>query len=295
RLPRGYDMCHISNHMLGRLARFVKPVVVTAHDVLQFKYREDMGNPVISKIYNYLMEQSIKSLRRADRIICVSDHSRSQVIKQLEVPGEKVVTVHNGLDHQLFKPLDQRAARQKLSLPPRAKVLLHVGSELRRKNVPGLLKAFVKVKERLGDVVLARVGEKTEGISKLTTEYKVTSDVVYFQNVSEAELPMIYTAADVLVMPSFDEGFGFPIIEAQACGTPVITSNCSSMPEVAGGAAILANPENPEDIADSILKVVGLSSARRENLVAAGIENARRFSWEKCARETLGVYKEVVK
>ncbi|MCG2686124.1 glycosyltransferase, partial [Candidatus Parcubacteria bacterium] len=132
RLPRGYDVYHITNHMLGRLGRFRRPVVVTAHDVLQFKYREDMGNPVVSKIYNYFMDQSIKSLRRVDRIICVSDHSRSQVIKQLGVSGERVVTVHNGLDHQLFRPLDQRAARQKLSLPPRAKVLLHVGSELRR-------------------------------------------------------------------------------------------------------------------------------------------------------------------
>lgn len=295
RVPRNYNLYHITNHMLGKFARVLRPSIVTVHDVLQFKYREKIGNSITSLIYNTFMEQSIVGLKTAERLICVSSWSASEVSRIFGLPQEKITVVYNGLDHRLFYPRDRAQAREKLGLPQDSQIILNVGSEIRRKNLDLVFKASKMVIDKKRDTILLRLGEKTERINLLIGDLRIEDRVVYLDKLSDAEVPFVYSAADVLVLPSFEEGFGFPVIEAQACGVPVVISSRSSLPEIAGEACHTLNDiSGVRELAQLITKILESSKEERQALIKAGLINAQRFSWEKNAQEVLSVYKNVL-
>lgn len=295
RVPKGYDIYHVTNHMLGRFAIVRRPSVVTVHDVLQFKYRENFGTAFSSLIYNYLMDKSIKNLTRANHIISVSKWSADQVSTILNIPREKISVVYNGIDHEFFRPYEKWESRKKLNLPLDAKIILNLGSEIKRKNLITLLKSFRLIVARNPKAFLLRVGEKTPVISKLIDDLRLSENVRYLNFVPESDLPYVYSSADVLVIPSLEEGFGFPVIEAQSCGIPVIASRKSSLSEIGGLNCFYIEREEDEVLlAEMISDVISAPSDRLRNIVERGIENAGKFSWEKNARETLSVYEEVL-
>ncbi|MDD5491404.1 MAG: glycosyltransferase family 1 protein, partial [bacterium] len=170
--------------------------------------------------------------------------------------------------------------------------ILFVGTMDPRKNLIRLIQAFRKVKEEQNDLKLVIVGNRGELYSEELQEQVATGDIILTGYVPEEELVYLYNGASIFAFPSLYEGFGLPILEAMACGAPVITSNVYSMPEVAGEAASLIDPENAKEIAAAIGRLIN-DQEFRKGLVAKGLARARQFTWEKTAIKTLAIYQEV--
>lgn len=295
-LPKGYDLYHFGNHMIARFAMIRRPSVVTVHDVLQFKYPEILGHKVTSRIYNYFMEKSIGFLPRADHLICVSGWSKNELLKIFKnIDARKVSVVYNGLDHSVFYPRNKKDARQRLGWDPNKKYILHLGSEIARKQVTLLIKAFKKIKQFHPDAVLIRHGQKTDASQSLIRELGLENEIIYYGYTLEEDLPFFYSGADLLVQPSSEEGFCLPVIEAMACGLPVVATRLASLPEVCGGAeAGVIEILDEAGIADVVSQALRLTEDDRESVVKKGLHNSLRFGWEKTAESVLEVYRKVI-
>jgi glycosyltransferase involved in cell wall biosynthesis len=242
-----------------------------------------------------------RSVRLADAIILNSNSVRHEVEKYLKVDVRKLRLIYNAVDHDLFKPGDADAARARVASHGATKpFVLFVSSLWRYKNCHGLLRAWALVRSELDGRQLVIVGggggaataaEKYAAeMYALAAELGISEDVVFVGAVPHEETVHFYQAADAFVYPSFNETFGLPILEAMACGCPVVTSDTSAMPETAGGAAILSNPKEPASIARAILEAVGPG---KERLRDDGLRRAGKFTWAATAASTLDVYREV--
>jgi glycosyltransferase involved in cell wall biosynthesis len=237
-----------------------------------------------------------RSARIADAIIVNSESLRSEVENYLEVDPGKLRLVYEAIDHDLFKPGDAGAARAKVASYGLTKpFVLFVSSLWPYKNCEGLLRAWALARGQLGDRQLAIVGggryeNYVASLHSLAAELGIASDVVFTGAVPLEKIVPFFQAADVLVYPSFNETFGLPILEAMACGCPVVTSQTSSMPEIAGGAAILCDPRDPAAIAQAIVEATGPG---RDHLRELGLKRAAEFTWASAAAATLDVYREV--
>ncbi|OGP12527.1 MAG: hypothetical protein A2052_00015 [Deltaproteobacteria bacterium GWA2_54_12] len=184
--------------------------------------------------------------------------------------------------------------RARYGLP--AKFVLFIGSLEPRKNIKGLLRAYSCLPEKMQKefpmVIAGGRGWLNSDIPGLVSELGIKDRVHFAGFINDEDLSAVYSMASLFVYPSLYEGFGLPILEAMACGTPVVTSKTSSMPEVAGDAAALIDPSDADELAFSMRQLLE-SDAKRAELVIKGFERAKMFSWEKCARETLAVYRRV--
>lgn len=295
-LPKGYDIYHFANHMIARFATVRQPSVVTVHDVLQFKYPEVFVSSLTSRIYNYFMEKSIKSLPEANHLICVSNWSKTELLKIFKnIDSQKVSVVYNGLDHSIFYPRDKMESRRKLGWDPNKKYILNLGSDIPRKQIPLLIKSFKAIKQTFPEAVLVRHGEKKGITPQLIKELGLENDIVFYGYTPESDLPYFYSAADLLVQPSSEEGFCFPVIEAMACGLPVVSTSFASLAEVCGGAAASTIESlDEESLVSSISRVLLMNDSERSVVIQKGIQNAQRFSWEKTVQAVFGVYEKVV-
>jgi len=235
-----------------------------------------------------------RSMRVADTVIVDSESLRAEVEKYLEVDTRKLRVIHEGVDHDLFKPGDADEARVRVKAHGiTGPFVLFVSTLWPYKNCEGLLRAWALVRDQLGNRQLAIVGggrdQYVAQLQALAEELGISSDVVFVGAVPLDEVVYFYRVADVFVYPSFNETFGMPIIEAMACGCPVVTSDTSAMPETAGGAAILSNPHEPGSIAQAILSA---AAPERDRLRDAGLKRAAQFSWSATAAATLDVYRE---
>ena len=237
-----------------------------------------------------------RSTRVADAIILNSQSIRSEIEQYLDVDESKLRLIYEAVDHDLFKQGDTGAARARLASYGVTKpFVLFVSSLWQYKNCDGLLRAWALVRSELGDRQLAIVGPGRDKryvaqLHALAAELGISGDLVFVGEVPLEETVPFYQAAEVFVYPSFNETFGLPILEAMACGCPVVTSDTSSMPETAGGAAVLSDPNNPASIARAILEATG---AGRDRLRDAGLRRASQFTWAATAASTLDVYREV--
>jgi len=240
------------------------------------------------------------TLAQASAVICVSEHSRKDLLKFYNVSSGKVHVVYHGVDHNRFLPgitLDQQWAR---TLGLREGYVVHVGTFSHRKNIPTLLRAIshLRSKGKWGTRQLVLAGSHSEGMKGVQEVYDTIreldlgSSVVLTGYVPDEHVPGLYAHASALVMPSLYEGFGFPVLESMAVGTPVIASNSSSLPEVAGDAAILVPPQDVEAWAKAIEDVIE-SRIISSELQRKGLARARQFSWERTAEQTLAVYRSV--
>jgi glycosyltransferase involved in cell wall biosynthesis len=236
-----------------------------------------------------------RSARLASMIIINSDSLRAEIDRFLEVDPQKIRLIHEAVDHDVFKPGDRDAARAHLaSYGVTRPFVLFVSSLWRYKNCDGLLRAWGSARHELRGRQLVVVGAPRDEryaaeLQALAAELGIADDVVFVGGVPLEETARFYQAADLLVYPSLNETFGLPILEAMACGCPVVTSNVSAMPETAGGAAVLADPHDPASLASSILSATGSTSA---GLRTQGLQRARQFTWGATAAATLDVYRE---
>ncbi|NEU10236.1 glycosyltransferase family 4 protein [Flavihumibacter sp. R14] len=265
---------------------------VIAHDAhmrAQRKYTSSLW------FYFYYIPFIESAIRRADLIFTVSQFSKNQIVELMRLDESKVVVAYNGVDKSFF--LDGETEGGEYRLPAgliRGKYILFVGTFESRKNIERLIAAFVAVKKHplAGELKLAIAGnsasskfsDRSQQIDNLIAELGLTQEVVLCGFVPDAELPMLYRQACLVAFPSLHEGFGLPIIEGFASEVPVLTSNVCSMPEIAGNAALIADPYNTTDIAEKLEQLIFDPILRRQ-LIAEGVERVKEFTWDRCAKQ----------
>jgi glycosyltransferase involved in cell wall biosynthesis len=284
---------HEGVDLLHSLA-FAQPIAWRGPSVVSFMDLSFMRFPRAFNRANrvYLATMARLAVRRADRLVAISEHTRGDLIRLLGAPPDRVAVTHCGVDPS-FRPIDPAevaAYREQQGLPER--FLLYVGTLEPRKNVPRLLDAYARLR-RTGAapplVIAGARGWRHAAIDARLERLRLGDHVRFLGYVPAAELPLCYNAAAVFVYPSLYEGFGLPALEALACGTPVVTSNASSLPEAVGEAALLVNPRDVDGLAEQMRVALEDQTVRRE-LRAAGFERARRFTWRRMAEQTLAVY-----
>jgi len=236
-----------------------------------------------------------KTLRSADLLISGSQNTKTDVVNSFNISPEKIQVIPYGVD-DIYRPTgiaEQSVTRDKYRITD--PFILYVGTLEPRKNIPLLLKAFSKIKSQ-GDkhklVIVGKQGWKHKVIYDLIEHLHLRNDVIFTGYVPEVELPYLYGAADVFVYPSIYEGFGLPPLEAMACGTPVITSNTSSLPEVVGDAGIMIDPYDVDGLVQAMHSILRDDTLKQE-LSKKGLERARKFSWVRCAKSTFQAYKMI--
>jgi len=291
-IPQNYDLYHITNQNISNMNYYknIRSAVITVHDI----HFITCPSYLTQKLSGTLIYKGIKNCKF---IISISKSTKRDIIQYLKIPSDKIKVIYHGID-RTFRPLkesDLSYIYRELNLDNRYKYILHVGADTLRKNFATLLKAIRKLVDNynLKNIKLIKIGKINNNtrnlIGSLNLEQYVK--VVYF--VPEEDLVKFYNLAEVFVFPSLQEGFGFPVLEAMACGCPVITSNTSSLPEVVGDAGIMIDPKDIKGFAGAIYNVLADESFRKE-LSKKGLKRAKKFTWEKCAKETLNVYREAL-
>lgn len=260
---------------------------VVVHDMAYFD-RKLGAYPLPDTIYmRSLIPQSI---RRAAGVFAVSEHTKKDVIHYTGCAEEKITVAYEAAD-RIYQPIADRNILQDISrkydLPEQ--FILYVGSLSPRKNTPTLLKAFASVKDRVPHslVITASKSWKDRNVYELIKKLGLQSRLVKLGYVETEDMPVLYNLANVYIYPSVYEGFGLPVLEAMQCGCPVIASNTTSIPEVAGDAAMLIEPLDVKAWADSIYQVI-TDKKLRDEMVKKGFARAKEFSWDKCAKCMLG-------
>lgn len=278
------------------IAPVVKPAPsVVVHFKTMHAYAEPKSLRMANRIYRQLGYPH--TARVADAIILNSHSLQREVQQYLDVDPAKLHFIPEAVDHDLFRPGDRGAAwdHVRIRYGVTKPFVLFVSSLWRYKNCHGLMRAFAAAKPELGDRQLVVLGPLRDEkyvaeLRALADQLGIAEDVVWVGGVPLEETVHFYRCADVFVYPSFNETFGLPILEAMATACPVVTSDITSMPETAGGCALLADPEDPEAIADAIVKACGPEG---ERLRVAGPERAGEFTWAATAERTLAVYRTV--
>ena len=279
--------------------KFTVPILTNAKKVFVIHGSEWFAIPETFEKWDVRYAQAATPIycRCADAFIAVSKVVKQDIVNYTGVAADKITPVYNGFDREKFHLIQDsdylESIRQKYRLPD--KFILWTGQIYPPKNIPRLLQAFARVKDRVPhDLVLAgkhtyeTVSEEMELIEELGIQ-----DRVHLPGwMSHEDLPALYNLADLFTLPSLYEGFGIPLIEAMACGCPVLTSNTASPPEVIDSAGFLVNPLSVDEIAQGIETVL-CDSTRRQAMIDKGLERARDFSWERCAQETLQVLESV--
>jgi len=264
------DVLFIPVHVLPLI--HPKNSVVTIHG-LEYEYYPKMYP---RKNLNYLRWSTKYALKNANKIIAISENTKKDLVELYNGDPEKIKVVHHGVNTR------NQTFNKTLHKDP---YILYIGRLETKKNIQGIIRSFELLKKRYQvphKLILA--GLKGYGYGKLN----FSEDIVLKNYVSEKEKWQLLGNADMFVFPTFYEGFGMPILEAQISGCPIITSNVSSMPEVAGQGAILVEPRNVEEICDRMYQVIQ-DQEFRKRLINEGYENVKKFSWKKCAEETFKV------
>ncbi len=270
------------------------PLIVTIHDLIYLRFPEEyFTTPDI----RWAFQQAIEVARQADALVADSQATRLDIEQFLGVPAARIRVVYLGIGEEFFRiPSPERLAEVRTKFGLNEEYILNVGGFDFRKNIPRLVEAF----QRLGAfrrgfrlVLAGRLyGPEVAPLRNLIEQLGLTREVVFPGSLSLEELRCLYAEAALFVYPSLCEGFGFPVLEAFAARVPVVTSNRSSLPELAGEAAVMVDPEDVGAIAQAMRRALE-DSRLRETMRRAGLEQARKFSWQKTAEQTWRVYEEV--
>lgn len=317
----GVDVFFSPHFLFAALSKDCKRVV-TFHDLSFLRYPEFF--PLHKRYWHFLMNVK-KQAEQADKIIAISQSTKNDLVELYGIDENKIKVIYSGINSE-FRPIENgmRAGQESLlktqtqaqpflkAIPDRRagylkdikskyklpdNFILYLGTIEPRKNIGAIIEAFEIIKENklspyddLKLVIAGGFGWLYKDILKLAKNSPFAGDVIFTGVVESADRVGIYNLAKLFVFPSFFEGFGFPPLEAMACGVPVITSNCSSLPETAGEGALMIDPYRPEEIAIAAREIFN-DDRLRQMLIQKGFEQVKKFSWEKCAKETLNFIK----
>jgi glycosyltransferase involved in cell wall biosynthesis len=296
------DLFH--GHFHGNHFRFPSAIgpgkrVITVHDMIPIKFPEFVP---LGRSLPEAFRRGLTTLDRADWIICSSEQTKVDFCHYTNHDPERVIVSYLAADPHLFYPCPeesaQSAVRKRYAIGQNPYILSLCALEP-RKNLIAVIRAFSRLirQESIADLKLVLVGPsgyKAQTLRSAMEESNLSQEQVIFPGyVQDSELAALYSGALFFVYPSYYEGFGLPVLEAMQCGVPVITSNSSSIPEVAGSACLLISPDDQEQLCASMLELYGSPALRRE-LSLAGIAQASKFSWEKCAAEIRQLYDRII-
>lgn len=269
------------------------PTMVTIHDI-SFEFFPEYFKPAERRRMKMLIPYSA---RKASHIITISEFSKRQMIETYGLAEDKISVTYLGVSNRFKQTRNPEVLERILSrFKIRRPYLLGVGNIQPRKNLKRLIAVYARLlKEDQIDHELVLVGNpawKSSEIKHAMVDHGLQDRVHFTGYVTEDELVALYNLAHIFVYPSLYEGFGLPVLEAMACGTPVVTSNVSSIPEVAGDAALLVDPQSDSEIKNAIIKLVN-NPEFYYTIVQKGIQQANRFAWEETAKQTFGLYNRV--
>ena len=286
------DLLHSPDFIPPFRGRFRR--VITVHDLTFLRYPHFLT----AEGRRYYNSQIVRAVQAADHILADSHATKADLMDLLEVSADKVTVVWLAA-HARFKPITDAETRRQLKLMGApSSYLLFVGTFEPRKNVAGLLSAYRALVDRNTNapplVISGRSGWLFEETLAQVDRLRLRERITFLDTPSDSDLVALYNGASMVVLPSYYEGFGLPVLEAMACGTPVVISNRGSLPEIAGDVAVVVDPDDPDGLAsamDRILNDPDLQSRMRSK----GPARASEFSWDRCARETLQVYRRVLR
>jgi len=269
------------------------PSVVTIHDLIPLVFPLSMPSKIGRAYYQ---RANKKALNKAKMIIAVSESTKNDLLNNYDVSKEKIRVICDGVSEK-FKAVQDRTllSRVKKRYGIRSRFLMNVGNPKPHKNWPGLIEAFAESGKKVKDCRLVLVGSRDPRypeIERLIRKLQLKDRVIVTGFVDEGDMPLLYNAAEALVLPSFYEGFGLPVLEAMACGTPVLSSSSSALPEVCGDAALMVDANEPANLVAGIERILSDEKLRRE-LSDKGTKRAKLFSWKQTAQKTLEVYQEI--
>ncbi|MGH2506590.1 MAG: glycosyltransferase family 4 protein [Ktedonobacteraceae bacterium] len=286
------DIYHGLDFVLPPLSKKIRKVV-TIHD-LAFLEHPETAFPTVAVYLNKVVPEAVT---RADVVVAVSQTTKQSLITHYHTPAEKIVVIPCGVGPQFQRVTDSvilEGIRSKFAL--QQPFIFCVGTLQPRKNHLGLIRAFHEMQQnKPNPLILVIAGDKGwmyEETQNLVKELKLEEKVRFLGRIGEHELIVLYSLAEMFAYPSFIEGFGIPPLEAMACGVPVITSNTSSLPEVAGDAALLVDPHDVHSIADALRRVAE-DTQLREDLRQRGYRQAQRYTWSGAAAKMLAVYQRI--
>jgi len=281
------DIYHFFNFTIPKNIK--GKVIVTIHDTVFISAPETMGNRKTLEEYKY-------GAKKSDLIITVSKSAKNDIIKNLGVTEDKIEIVHPGIDIESYSKKYEKEylekIRKKYKLP--LEYILYLGTIEPRKNIERIVKAFKNYKKEVKDdlklVIVGNKGWKYDNIMKLIES--MGTDIIITGYIDEEDKIPIYKLAQFFTFPSLYEGFGMPVLEAMAAGVPVVTSNVSSLPEVAGDAAILVDPLSEDEILEAYKKILSDKQLQRE-MIEKGLEQAKKFQWKKSVEVLEKVYEKM--
>lgn len=287
------DVVHSTTYCAPRFRARRRRLVVTIHDCTFVTHPQFH----LSANVEHCLRGTRLAIERADALIAVSESTRRDLIERMGAPADRIVVTPEAADPAFTRVKDPErldAVRRRYDLPER--FVLFLGAKEPRKNLPRLIEAFAALPPALRRefqlVVAGAQGWLNDSVHEQVHKLRLGPSVRFPGYVDQDDVAALYSLATVFAYPSLVEGFGLPVLEAMACGTPVLTSSVSSLPEVAGDAALLVPPTDVDAIAEGLARLLQ-DSALRADLAERGGRRAARFSWERCARETLAVYTAV--
>lgn len=285
----GVGLVHVFDHAYAHLCKSAPKSILHCHDLNHFV------EPSLTGIHLNRWKKRVAGMKHADRIIAISEQLSSEIQQYIGIPEEKISVVYNGLDHETFAPQPLEVAAK--AFPEVAELrethflILNVGTNLERKNLETLYGAVRRLKDSKVPVKLIRVGTNAsrEGESARIDSFGITDEVVQMGVISSGGVASLYNLCHALSFPSLYEGFGWPLVEAQACGLPLVAANNSCIPEIAGNGALFHDPLSSKSLASQLMAVYKKKAEVLEKR-QLGLDNVKRFSWEKHVEELQSIY-----
>lgn len=279
---------HLTFQYLGDLGHYLDPsrTIITCHDVHTFLIRDDLKMPW------FLQKYLLSGLKKCKYVIAISNFTKNEMIKKLNFPPEKIVVIKNGINTEMFHPISNEELSEVEPLYPKYDKILHVGSEESRKNFLTLLKAFYLVRKKRKNVKLIRVG--SPNYMDVIKSLHLEDYIVYLSNISNRRLLEVYNLCDLLIFPSYYEGWGAPGLEAAACGTPVICSDIQVFKEVYQEFPVYCPSNNYELFAERIIEVLD-DKDLQQKMSEKGLKIANEYNWSKSSKKYLKLAKSILK
>lgn len=283
RHDRPGSVLHVLDHSNAHLCRYHRNSLVTCHDIAEFRQTKLSAR----QFRNW--KWRVEGMRHARKILTVSQCTKEDLIEILGIPAERIDVCHNGVD-PLFQPAQREAALAHFPQLGLSELkILHVGSNIYRKNVELLIRALGILARRKIGFRFVKVGlDFTDEQKRLMVTEEIAERVIHLGKAETTDLPAIYSLCDVFAFPSIYEGFGLPVLEAQACGLPTVIAQTSALPEVGGDASLYTDPHDPEELAEKLIAAAKPDEARR--LRNLGFANVKRFTWRGHAETVARTY-----